>query len=653
MSNIFRKAVKRLPGTKPVVRALRKLMKKAAPRKAAPRRVSNSPINLLRSNEGNTDLVGYAAELAADYQCAYVTLLYRNGSYQEAHTAASAIPVPGPSPAVLRLAWDSLRDLGRYDLALLGLEARRPEVPTPSYQARMDHTLFAQSAYRAYGRYLGLHQPKEPKGYVVMFDLGSRVTTGLMVPISLQLIRDGYCVCSAVAGTMPLSSRPELSAVSGMIRQNGSALTDEPSTARGLHNAWTIEWDQGVVACDGINYFTFFLERISKLNRAYRGDIQSPQAAKLFSDLLRRSDLAISMCKRLVALAAEGKPVRIVTMETHFAPWGVVRRWCDAVGKLHGIHLVGLSVAYENYFSNLSSLEASTLSVEDMTARPDLRHPFLGGKYRFQEFLQSPDDKRHWRDEAMKWIKVDRSQTANADSLQREKVFEAIRDAKEQGKKVFAVLGKVLIDFAAPDDHGHVCADFPTWLKMLIELSARHDCILVIKPHPHEVRSEIVQTGVQMLRDLLPNDLPKNVLFLGHSDFNSSEIAELVDAAFVWNGTACSEFPVLGCPVFAESVWAARDYPLDSPILETLSDYEDVFGATMPPSVSSDLADRAAAHLHFMRSAIVSIPFGYVRRAGTNQAIGANLLYEDQLAQLEQRGDPHVELAASRFFEFE
>ena len=40
----------------------------------------------------------------------------------------------------------------------------------------------------------------------------------------------------------------------------------------------------------------------------------------------------------------------------------LVRRWCDEVGKHHGIHLVGMSVAYENYFSNLTSLEAKTIA---------------------------------------------------------------------------------------------------------------------------------------------------------------------------------------------------------------------------------------------------------------------------------------------------
>lgn len=610
-----------------------------------------TPVSFIKSPGSSSDLLKQVTELASDYQCARSVLLYRQGYHERAGELAATLSDEEVSPAVLRLAWDCLRDMGRYDLALLGLEARRPELPNQSWQSRVDHTLFAQSAHRAYTRYVESFAPEDPKGYVVIFDLGSRVTTGLMVPIGLQLMRDGYSVCSAIAGTMPLSTRPELASISGMIRHNGSALTDEPHTSPELHNVWTIEWDRGVVACDGINYFTFFLERISKMHRAFRGDIHNAKAAKLFSDLLRRSDLAISMCKRLVSLAATGKPVRIVTMETHFAPWGVVRRWCDMVGKKHGIHLIGLSVAYENYFSNLSSIEASTLSVEDMTARPDLRHPFLGGRHRFDEFLQSAGDKSHWRSEALKWIKIDRSQIANGNVEHREAVIDAVENASNSGKKVFAVLGKVLIDFAAPDDQGRVCKDFPAWLHMLLQLAERHDCLLVVKPHPHEVRPEIVQSGVQLLRDLFPDELPPNVLFLGHSDFNSSDIAELVDAAFVWNGTACSEFPVLGCPVFAESIWAERDYPIDAPKLETLADYEVAFGADDPPTVSPELAVRAAGHLHFMRSPIVSIPFGYVRRAGTNQAIGANMLYEDQLAQLEEAGDPHVTLAASRFFE--
>lgn len=555
---------------------------------------------------------------------------------------------------IIKRIWSSMSDLGRHDIALDALFRIRGSSTNDieKIQHRIDHINYSSSAYDYYSKFLDKYDAADPKGYVVVFDLGSRVTTGLMVPMGLSLIKQGYHVCSAVASTMPKSARPELAEVSGVLRTSGSALTTEPWNTRKLHNDWNVDWESGVVECDGVNYFTFFLERISKLKRSYRGDLSTPQAKALFDDILRKSDLALVICKRLLAVSRLGKPIRIVTMDTHFAPWGIIRRWCELYGQDHGIHLVGLSIAYENYFSNLTSVEASTVSVEDMTAQSELRHPFLGGRYRFQQYLKSSESANLSRDEVLSWIKVNRSRINAESKVQRDNVLNRISAARSQGKKVFCAMGKVLIDFAAPDDVGNVFGDFESWVNELVNFSSESGALLLIKPHPHEVRAEIVQGGVQCLRDLLPDDLPESVIYLEHSSFNSSEVADLVDGAFVWNGTVCSEFPVLGCPVAAESIWASRDYPLDSHIIKSKSEYRDIFEGKRNIPLSNETVSRATAHLHFMKSPCVAIPFKYVRRAGTNQQIGPNIFYDDQIASLEKFGDPNVELAASRFFEF-
>lgn len=650
MLQIFKDTLKRVPGAKNLAREVRRRIRiyPALPAPAAPQKSLMAMLSEADPSQSTMDVI---SQSAANYSLAWAAVEYKRGNYDLASSIAQGIrPDVAAEPRILSKTWESMRDLGRHDLAIRGLNAKRPDPAPAGFQARIEHTIFAQSAFTAFSKYATEKERPNPRGYVVMFDLGSRVTTGLMVPLAFQLVRDGYSVCSAVAGTMPKSKLPELASISCMMKPNGSGLT---SGERGLQNDWVVAWEDGVVSCAGVNYFTFFLERISKLARSYRGGLNTDEAQKLFEDLLRRSDLAITMCRRLLSLAETGKPIRVVTMESHFAPWGIVRRWCDTTGRAANIHLVGLSIAYENYFSNLKSLEAKTLSIEDLTANPDLRHPFLGGRRRFEKYQSdignavAPEREQ----QALSWIKVDRSR-ARADSDQRKIVVDAVSAARAEGRRSFCVLGKVLIDFAAPDDQGHVFDDFTGWLNALIAWSEQHNSVLIIKPHPHEIREEIVQSGVQLLRHLLPEKLPANVIFLDHSSFNSSELAEIVDAAFVWNGTANAEFPILGCTVFSESVWAARDYPIDNPVLMTAADYLNVFNGSTALNVTSANRNAAIDYLHFMRSDAVAIPFRYMRRAGTNQAIGANLLYQDELTELEQHGDPYVALAASRFFEY-
>lgn len=644
MKTYIKKHLKRIPGLIPLARAIKETRKPKIIKKNDPlsqREIAQNDLQSIRQRTADTAIT-----------CA--VLEYRAGNYTRASRIGEILdPEVPPSPSIGKRVWKQLGSIGRWDLALSTIASLEDtEHKLSISNERVENIKYFSDAYKYYKRFQSAYSQPDPKGYVIIFDLGSRITTGLMVPISLQLFRMGYEVCSAVDATMPKSSLPELDGISALIRYDGQCTTESSWKSSNLQNSWEIDWDSNKVVCDGVNYHTFFIERLSKLNRSYRGRLDTPESQKLFHQMLTRSDLAILLCKRLVKLSSTEKPIRLVSMDTHFAPWGVIRRWCDAHGKEFNIHLIALSIAYENYFSNLTTLEASTISVENMTVQPHLRHPFLGGRYRFEKFVDRFRSTEQTFEKAKEWICINRSQIKEEYTTRRNLIIERITTARAAGKMAFLTLGKVLIDFAAPDDSGHVFDDFQTWINHLISLSSTTGAIVLIKPHPHELRPEIVQQGVQKLRDLLPATLPETVIFLEHDLFNSYELAEYVDAALVWNGTALAELPVLGCPVIAESIWAERDYPLNSDSFRTLEDYEGAFQGIRSITLSDDTRSRAASYLHFLKSEEVAIPFKYVKRAGTNQSIGSNAFYDDQIAKLDQDGDPYVQIAANRFFEF-
>jgi capsular polysaccharide export protein len=368
--------------------------------------------------------------------------------------------------------------------------------------------------------------------------------------------------------------------------------------------------------------------------------------------MLHQADVALTLCERLVPLAALGKPIRVAIMDSHFAPQGVIREWCARVGAHHGIHAVVLGVGYENYYSNLGSLEASTVAAEDLTAQPELRQPFLGGLLRLRATLHlEPSLDREPDDEVLSWICQDRSDVG-APSMLRETVSRRLAEVRSKEKRVFVAFGKVTIDFAAPGDRGFAHDDFGDWINHLVSAVAGTGNLLIVKPHPHELRQEIVVDGVQLLRSMLPLDLPEEVIFLDHHSFNTHELAGLADVAFVWNGTAALELSVLGVPVVAGSIWAERDYPVGLKLLHSRDDYQEVLRGVVAIEASDMSRRNSATLLRLMRSEYVAIPYRYLRRPATNLAVGAPRLNADQLSQLEEHPDPFVERVASRFFEF-
>jgi hypothetical protein len=491
-------------------------------------------------------------------------------------------------------------------------------------------------------------------GFVVIFNVRHPVLTGLMVPLVAPLRARGFPVAALTVGTLatPACGVELFDRLQGCVAPDGQRFVEQP---RGpLSHDWAVDWEAGLVEAGGINYYQYFQERLAQKARRYRvGLDEDPESAERFAELLAQADVALSICERLLELArVHRKPVRVALMDSHFAPQGVVREWCDRVGRHHGVHAVVMSVGYENYYSNLGSLEATTLAVEDLTAQPGLRQPFLGGPHRTEIALaDDPSLADEPDDLVMSWICQDRSKVSTS-SPERDLVADRVADARQRGGKVFGALGKVTIDFAAPGDRGFAHEDFVEWINHLVTGVQGTDNLLLIKPHPHELRREIVVEGVQLLRDLVPPQLPENVVFLEHGSFNTHELSQLLDAAFLWNGTASLEFSVLGVPVVPASIWAERDYPVGLEVLRSRAEYEQVLRGARELRLVDGVERRSALQLRLMRSDHVALPFGYLRRAATNLSVGAPRLDPARLARLETAPDPYVERACDRFFEF-
>jgi hypothetical protein len=585
------------------------------------------------------------------------------GGYLFAAGILTRTDLEAAAPEQRRAVGRALIHGGQHEAAISFFERlvageRDPGEDDPEEELRKDtHLLELAQFYLAANQHLGQFTSPtgvDVKGFVVVYNMHNQVLTGLMVPMAGLLMEKGYPVKMVIAGSVvtPRTGIGAFDRLEGCIAPGGSNFVGKPQE---LAHDWTIDWAAGVVEADGINYYTYFQERLARWADAYRTEsIENPDVAEKFDELLRRSDVALSLCESVRDLAVEqGKPVRIAIQESHFAPRGIIREWCHQVGGKHGVHAVALSVGYENYYSNLTSLEATTLAVEDLTAQPTVRQPFLGSLHRLEAALaEDPALDADPDEQVLSWIVQDRSQVALS-SPGRVDVVGRVERARAAGGKVFVALGKVTVDFAAPGDRGFAHADFVDWVNHLVQAVAGTENQLLIKPHPHELREEIVNEGVQPLRDLVVPDLPENVVFLDHDAFNTHELADIVDVAFLWNGTAILEFSVLGVPVVPASVWAERDYPIGFEVLGTREEYEQVLRGARVLSVSPGATRRAAAMLRLMRSEHVAIPYAYVRRATTNVDVRAPWLDVQMLQKLAETPDPYVERAASRFFEFE
>lgn len=259
-------------------------------------------------------------------------VLYRCGRYEEAKNYVAKVRSDDPRLGlhIVSLFLYETADLGRHDLSILAYEYRhlngrladiKPGIMTG--QAR-----YFADIYRYHSEQMSEFQNDDPRGYVIICDHGGPVISGLMVPLGYELRKQGYAVCSAVAGRMPDTPDPHLASVSGRMRTDGRSFVDQPSNHLGLNNDWTIDWKNQIIAADGINHFSTFHESMTKVARGHDPDLTNPAQKNAFDGLMRRADMMLTICKRAEQIAvSSGKPIRMATIDTHFAPWGIVRRW--------------------------------------------------------------------------------------------------------------------------------------------------------------------------------------------------------------------------------------------------------------------------------------------------------------------------------------
>jgi hypothetical protein len=200
-----------------------------------------------------------------------------------------------------------------------------------------------------------------------------------------------------------------------------------------------------------------------------------------------------------------------------------------------------------------------------------------------------------------------------------------------------------------PYGHGPAHADMRDWFDHTLEIARANPHVhLLIKPHPHEIREEIALYPNEVLKDWLPADLPPNIHFLGHNEFNLFELTEVLDVALLWNGTAALELGVLGVPTIIGAYYGDLNYPVGHFLPESRADYERLLATRDPLIPSPDVRLRAAALISYLRHPDHSTPYRYTHRGLTNRSIRNLRWFEDDLRTYRKRGDPYVTKIADR-----
>ena len=173
-------------------------------------------------------------------------------------------------------------------------------------------------------------------------------------------------------------------------------------------------------------------------------------------------------------------------------------------------------------------------------------------------------------------------------------------------------------------------------------ISEKEDVLLVIKPHPNELRKEVV-TPSEYFVDLLPSNLPENVLLLKNRWLNLSDFVQFIDLGLIWHGTSALELIAQGVPVVVGSHTGNKDHPIDFLKPIDRQNYAEIITSGSIISVSPDLRDRAALLLAYLGSDQIMIPYPYANMQFLRKVdIGQPQWFMDKVEHFLEQGDPYI-----------
>lgn len=488
-------------------------------------------------------------------------------------------------------------------------------------------------------------QPNFPKGVVFIASQTCYNTMAQIIPALIEAKKMGYAVVNLTGGILnnSLTGIDFLDKFSNIIPLNFDA--------RVLENEWHIDWHKKTVTSGSVNYYQGFYEHLSVQHRKYHVDLNEKNVYRTFLHALKRADVWLSICHKIhdEVIEKNGMPTVFISGNTHVTPFSIVRDFC--MNKDHDLlSYVNCGFAYENYFSNLGGKFATTMCVTDMTLHKTRRAPFLALKDKFEIWYEKNKGNQEIIEKLQPLLTVNRNNAQTTDKETEIKNY--LYEQKNQNKKIICMFGKIPVDLGVPYDGGHAHEDMNDWLNHTIEVCKKDpNIILLIKPHPHELKPEIAMDLVTKLSDLIEHDLTNNIKLLGHRDINVHVLAPFLDLAILYNGSSSLELVTQGVPVMMAAYFGKHDYPVELIYPENRVQYEEYILNQKYEKPTEELRKKAAFLIAYMGSDDIGIPNTYSKRTVTNDSIGIPKWDYEKMESFLKNGDPYMRIMAHRILE--
>ncbi len=495
-------------------------------------------------------------------------------------------------------------------------------------------------------------QPASPKGLVFVGARNAGQLTKYPMAVLLELKKQGWAVVPLVEGVMPLEPTGDarIDRFMGCLLQDLRMNPDVRDTFEPIEG-YNADVANGVLTWGDIDMSQPLWEEAAIHRRRFNIDYTCPSLQKHLGRLAEWTRLHATVLEN-ARRTLRRRTLRAAFLTPHQArlPDAVNRLYCARHGDAAKFYCVHISNGYENYFVNFARLTSTKAAARNMTAHPELRSAGFPVPSQFLAWYEARKDYGvQMLDQVRDTTKVRRStRTTVEPPAAALACMQKLRDWRAGGGKVACAFGKVVCDMSAPIDGGPAHRNLKDWLNHTIESVRGSDTLLLIKPHPHELRNEIATFLTEYFVDLIEVDVPDNVIITGQDWFDLHDLDGLVDVGLLYNGTTAVELGLMNIPAVLCSNFAPVDYPVGHMTPRNRAHYRKLVRFESPVVTAPDLAERSAAWIHYMSGDLLTIPYRYHARPTTNKVVMPPRWFDEDIKAYLRRGDSNVVRLARR-----
>ena len=503
------------------------------------------------------------------------------------------------------------------------------------------------------GDILGRRAPSTgPVRGVVFLGLLHRGRTPALAALPCaELQKQGIAIISLADDELrtPPTGDPRIDEFDGILRGN-RYVRGHPWHVNETYLEWEVDWGAREVMCLGMNFWQTIFDRMAGQLKGFNIDSSTISFQRTLRELIMTLDRALYVCELIYnKLASADFPIRLASSHHTYPPVSAFKLYCQEKGWRRNMHFIGLGVGYENYFSNMENQFTSTVAAIDTTRFPSTRGVFFAVPERFEAWYQK-QDQNELQKHVAQWINVVRAGVGAAFGPEALQVCDRVARHREAGGQVVGVFGKIPFDIGVPYMGGPAHTDMADWINHTVEVAARSSALVLIKPHPHELRGDVAGRIRERFLDLIKCKIPDNVVLLGHNWFNSYDMVEMIDVGVLWSGTTSLELGASGVRVVVCDDWALKDYPVGHLSPHDREDYEAmIIEPAKIPYRDDEYQKKCAALLNYLSTDEVMRPYPYFQVSATNAFVGAPLVNWIEIEKYFQFGDVNVEKLAREF----